>query len=95
MKTSFRSVDELVASPFLPASNTKPKGVEHSFHAQRKREELPLTYGPSVSSKTTMPHQQASRLKEPEDCDSIARQGILVVESGNDMIGLPAAFNWL
>lgn len=31
-------------SRLRPPSNTKPKGVEHSFHAQRKREKLPLTY---------------------------------------------------
>ena len=31
-------------SRLRPPSNTKPKDVEHSFHAQRKREGLPLTY---------------------------------------------------
>ena len=46
-----------------------------------------------------MPHQKASRLKEPDDCESIARHGILVVDGFNDVIGLdnlgiPAAFNW-
>ncbi|MFM9966286.1 MAG: hypothetical protein ACKV2Q_34350 [Planctomycetaceae bacterium] len=31
-------------SRLRPPSNTKPKGVVYSFHAQRKRAELPLTY---------------------------------------------------